>query len=168
MIRLYNEDHTLATVSDAHKPTRHIMPSEKIENGISAHIPGNISGADKDSHAPDPKFEKLGIHYKNGIQFVRPTDIIRCEAVINYTKIFLTSGDVITCAKTLLSFEKILVHKNFFRIHKSHLINLSFIEGFTKGDRSYVIMSDKSNLMVSRRNKTRLLKMLGQQDEVQH
>jgi two-component system LytT family response regulator len=46
---------------------------------------------------------------------------------------------------------------NFFRIHKSHLINLSFLNRYKKGEGGFVIMEDGSELEVSRRRKDEFL-----------
>ena len=109
---------------------------------------------------PENQLDKLGIPGRNGIVFLKISEIIRCEGLVNYTKIYLKSGETITCSKTLLEFDKQLNHCNFFRIHKSHLINLLYIEGFTRGASPYVIMSDRSQLQVSRRNRELLLRKL--------
>jgi two-component system, LytTR family, response regulator len=108
----------------------------------------------------DSQFDKLGVPGKDGIVFVKVSDIIRCEGLINYTKIYLRSGETITCSKTLLDFERHLIQRNFFRIHKSNLINLNYIEGLTRGATPHVIMSDNSSLQVSRRNRELLLHKL--------
>ena len=106
------------------------------------------------------QFDKLGVPNRNGVTFIKITDIVRCEGVVNYTKIFLKSGETITCSRTLAEFERQLIQRNFFRTHKSHLINLCFIEGFTRGASPYVIMSDQSHIQVSRRNRDLLMRRL--------
>ena len=63
-------------------------------------------------------------------------------------------------SKTLKDFESQLSNKNFYRIHKSHLINVSYLKKYTKGDGGTVTMVDNTELDVSRRNKEEFLKML--------
>jgi two-component system, LytTR family, response regulator len=130
---------------------------EKVERKL--HSAGQVNMSNTVIKA-DSQFDKLGVPSKNGVLFLKISDIIRCEGLVNYTKIYLKSGETITCSKTLLEFEKQLIQRNFFRIHKSHLINLSYIEGFTRGASPYVIMSDSSNLQVSRRNRDLLMRKL--------
>ena len=50
--------------------------------------------------------------------------------------------------------------KEFFRVHNSHLINLSHIKKYVKGDGGYVIMSDNSMVDVARRKKEEFMQML--------
>jgi two-component system LytT family response regulator len=104
--------------------------------------------------------DKIGISGKNGLSFIKISDIIRCEGIINYTRILLKSQEIITCPKTLLEFEKMLSPFNFVRIHKTHLINLDHLKEFIRGNHPYVIMTDDVPVHVSRRNKQLLLDKL--------
>ena len=56
-------------------------------------------------------------------------------------------------SKTLKEYESMLSDNNFFRIHKSYLINLAEIKKYVKGDGGYVIMNNDKSLDVSRRKK---------------
>ena len=49
---------------------------------------------------------------------------------------------------------------NFFRIHRSHLINLEHVKKYIKGEGGYVVMTDNSQVEVSRRNKNDFLEKL--------
>ncbi|HKR06097.1 MAG TPA: LytTR family DNA-binding domain-containing protein, partial [Bacteroidia bacterium] len=64
----------------------------------------------------------------NGLVFLQVNDIIRCESDVNYTTIFLKDKQKLMVAKTLKEFEEMLTDYNFFRVHNSHLINLSYIK----------------------------------------
>ena len=48
----------------------------------------------------------------------------------------------------------------FFRIHQSHLINLKYIDHFSKLDGGAVIMKDNTALPVARRKKEDFMKLL--------
>lgn len=105
-------------------------------------------------------FNKISVPGKEGLAFINITEIIRCEGLINYTKLYLKSGEVFTSSKTLLEFEKLLGRANFFRIHKSHLINLTYLKGYVRGENGYVIMSDGSTLHVSRKSRELFIKRI--------
>ncbi len=98
-------------------------------------------------------FEKMSISALDGIYFINIKDIIRCEAEDNYTHIFLRSGEKITASKTIKSYEELLSGVNFYRVHKSHLINLNYMRKFVKGDGGYLIMDDSKKIEVSRRRR---------------
>ena len=130
---------------------------EKAEQKLFANLPESYLSLFAKT---ENQFDKLAIPNRNGVSFIKITDVVRCEGLVNYTKLYLKTGETITCSKTLVEFERQLIPKNFFRIHKSHLINLCFIEGFTRGAITYVIMSDNTHLQVSRRNRDMLMRRL--------
>lgn len=102
-------------------------------------------------------FEKIALPTLDGIIFVKIKEIIRCESDNNYTGIFLKSGERIMVSRTLKEYDDMLSPFNFFRIHKSHLINLSFLNRYKKGEGGFVIMEDGAELEVSRRRKEEFL-----------
>ncbi|MFT7605513.1 MAG: two-component system LytT family response regulator, partial [Saprospiraceae bacterium] len=98
-------------------------------------------------------FEKMSISALDGIYFINIKDIVRCEAEDNYTHIHLRGGEKIIASKTIKSYEELLSGVNFYRVHKSHLINLNFMRKFVKGDGGYLIMDDSKKIEVSRRRR---------------
>ncbi len=96
---------------------------------------------------------KIALNTADGLQFVNAEQIIRCESLSNYTKIFLTTNQKITIAKTLKEVEETLLGYNFYRIHNSHLINISHIQKFVKADGGYVLMTDGEHITVARNRK---------------
>lgn len=80
--------------------------------------------------------------------------IVRCTAVSNYTRIFLENARTpIVVTRTLKEVEEILGPQDFYRIHHSHLVNLSHIERYVKTDGGYVVMSDGEQLTIARNRK---------------
>ncbi len=106
------------------------------------------------------KIEKIALPSLNGIEFVKLDDIVRCEAESNYTVFYLINGEKIVVSKTLKDYEDILSRNNFFRIHKSVIINIKYLKKYIKGDGGTVIMEDGSELVVSRRRKDDFLNAL--------
>ncbi len=104
--------------------------------------------------------DKIALTSINGIEFVKIENIIRCEADSNYTIFYLTGAKKIMVSKSLKEFEEILSTKGFFRIHKSAIINLSFLKKYIKGDGGTVILEDGSELQVSRRRKEDFLEII--------
>ena len=104
--------------------------------------------------------KKIGIKTADGIIYLDIDSIIRLEGDLNYTHIFLNNKQKYTSSKTLQEYEEILASKNFFRIHKAHLINIAFVHKYIKGEGGYVVMADNTTLEVSRRRKNELLDRL--------
>lgn len=109
---------------------------------------------------PENKLKKVGIPDGDGLIFINLSDIIRCDSDGNYTFFILTSGKKIIASRTLGEYEQMFVDDNFFRIHRSHLINLEHVKKYIKGEGGYVVMTDNSQVEVSRRNKTDFLEKL--------
>jgi len=96
----------------------------------------------------------------DGLLLIKTQDIIRCEADGNYVLIYQAGKEKMLITKTLGDIESMLNPKEFFRVHNSHIVNLSHIKKYVKGDGGYVIMSDNSTVDVSRRKKEEFLQML--------
>lgn len=104
---------------------------------------------------------KITLHSSREAYFVQVSQIIRVAAENNYSIFHLANGKKITVSKTLGEFEDLLTVQNFFRIHKSHLINLNYLVKLTKSDSPVVIMTDGSEIEVSARRKADFLKLMG-------
>ncbi|OFX34451.1 MAG: hypothetical protein A2W90_14020 [Bacteroidetes bacterium GWF2_42_66] len=96
----------------------------------------------------------------NGFSIVKVKDIVRCEGERNYSRIFFRDGKSTLVSRTLLEFDNLLVPHGFYRIHRSHLVNLKDVTKFLKTDGGIVEMSDKSQLRVSPKFKDDLLDMI--------
>ena len=96
----------------------------------------------------------------DGVLFIKTQNIIRCEAEGNYVIIYLPGKEKLLITKNLGDVESMLDAKEFFRVHNSHLVNLSHIKKYIKGEGGYVIMSDNSVVDVARRKKEEFMQML--------
>jgi len=104
--------------------------------------------------------KRIVLPTSNGFTVVNPDDIIRCESDRNYTFIFLKDGRKILVSKTIKEYDEMLSDYNFFRIHQSHLINLTYLKNYTRGRGGYVELTDGSVLDVSARRKSEFLKRM--------
>jgi two-component system LytT family response regulator len=106
------------------------------------------------------KKAKLAIQGVEGYSLVDYADVVRLEASSNYTHIFCKNGKKHTVAKLLKDFEEQLSGAGFFRSHSSHLVNLSHVVRYIRGDGGYLFMSDGVQIEVSRSKKKELLRVL--------
>ena len=103
--------------------------------------------------------DKLVVAVPNGFKIIKLSEIIRFEAAGNYSEIYLENKQRILSSKTIKEFEDLLTGKRFFRLHRSHLISLEFIEEFKKGRSAVVIMADGKEIALSRDRKSDFLKL---------
>lgn len=96
---------------------------------------------------------KIVLRTSEFIQIVTIKNIIRCEASSNYTTFYLSDGEKILISKTLKEFESILLDNNFFRSHKSHMINMTHFLRFDKREGGSIIMNDLSTVPLSIRKR---------------
>lgn len=108
----------------------------------------------------DNKRKKVAIPDIEGLIFVFIDEIVRCESDSNYTYIYLINKKKITASRTLGDFEELFSEENFFRVHRSHLINLDHLKKYIKGDGGFAVMADDSRVEVSRRKKPEFLEVL--------
>ncbi len=104
-----------------------------------------------------PKHERIALPVGEAMQFFRPDEILRCESESNYTHIFLLNGKKLTVAKTLKEVEESLDGLGFYRIHQSHLVNMSHISKVVKGEGGYVVMNEGTTITISRNKKEAFL-----------
>ena len=106
------------------------------------------------------KDHKIGIPTLEGLIFIKVDDILYCTADRSYTNIQLKNKRTILATRKIKEFEQLLSDHDFFRIHRSFLINLNYIEKYYKGAGGYVVMSNSKAIDVARRKKDDFLERL--------
>jgi two-component system LytT family response regulator len=90
------------------------------------------------------------INHSKGFTLVDFKDIIWLEASDNYTNLFLNGQKKIIASKTLKEFETILPSSDFFRVHRSALININYVKEYSNHEGGEVILSDGTRVQVSK------------------
>ncbi len=107
-----------------------------------------------------PKRNKVSIPVSGGYEFINLADIVMCRAEANYSTIFCKTGEKIVCSKNLGSLEDMIDDKDFFRCHKSFLINIQHIRKFWQRERPHVVLLNDLEAEVSLRKKDKLLELV--------
>ena len=104
-------------------------------------------------------FNKIAVPTAEGFELIYAEQVIHCEASDNYTYFFLKNKTKITACRTLKEVEEQLQEFPFFvRVHNSYLVNLNEVTRYIRGEGGYLVMSDGTNVNVSRSRKESLLK----------
>lgn len=143
------------------KPIRIAELKEAIEKykrtmGISVELPADSTKAKDAVDQNDPK--KLVVANLQGAFVFGIDDIVRMESDKNYTYIHLASGKSIIATKPLKEYEVLLQGKGFVRVHRSHLVNVSFVTRCSRGRLAELEMSDGTIIPISREKKEVLMK----------
>lgn len=100
------------------------------------------------------EIHKIALPTFDGLLFVGVDDIVCIEADGAYTNVTCNDGKVIMVSKRLKFFELLLESRSqFFRVHRSTIININFIEKYSKAE-SYLILQNKKNIKISRDKKS--------------
>lgn len=100
---------------------------------------------------------RLALPTAEGVYIVDKANIIRVEAMSNYSVFMLTDTRKIIVSKTLKEFEPVLDDVSFMRINRSVIVNLDFVVKYRKGDGGTLELSDGSEIEVSPQKKEALL-----------
>ena len=92
---------------------------------------------------------------KEGMQIVKAKDIVRVESIRNYSCFYLKNAKKIISSKTLSSFEDKLSENQFFRVHRSTMINLNYIQSIKQDKQKgyVVVMNDDTEIEIARRKR---------------
>ena len=111
----------------------------------------NIASTDKMNY-------KLALPSAGEIKYLDVRKIIRAEGERNYTRFYLEKKQTFVTSKTLREYENLLKEHGFVRVHKSHLVNLAYVEKYDR--EGWLQMENGQKIDVSRRKKEYLLQRL--------
>ncbi len=98
----------------------------------------------------DAPIKRITINHSKGFKIVDDDDIVHLEANGNCTSIHFNDGGRYLDTKTMKIYENILDDVKFFRIHKSHIINMNYLKEYLNEDGYFVIMKDGAQLPIAR------------------
>jgi len=105
------------------------------------------------------KKKPIAIPTLNGFEIIEIDTIIFCKADTSYTYIYTRNSEILV-SKPLKFYDDLLSENNFYRIHNSHLINISHVKKYNKGKGGSVTMSNNITIDVSTRRKEAFVKLL--------
>ncbi len=106
---------------------------------------------------PNP-FQQMVVQSANRLEFFYIHEIAWLEGSGGYTWFHLKDGRKIMVINTLNHYEELLEPFNFFRIHKSHIININELAFVDKGEDGKVQLKNGTELPIARRRKPEFLK----------
>ena len=134
-------------VAKAEKRLNRDYPNKNLE--VLLH---NIKSGSQNNH-------RIALSTLEGLLFINVCDIIYCESNGPYTHFILKQANKIVTSKHLKDYENLLSGYDFFRIHKSYLVNLREIQKYIRGEGGQLIMSNGAALSVSKQRKEDFLRI---------
>lgn len=115
----------------------------------------------KKSHTLKPAGKnRIALHTAEGIHLVEKSQIVKVEAMSNYSIFMLEQNKKIVVSKTLKEFETLLNDKNFMRVNRSVILNLDYVVKYKKGDGGTLELADGTEVEVSPAKKEELMELL--------
>ena len=92
---------------------------------------------------------KIALRNNDGISFISLDNIIFIEGDSAYSIFHMVNQKKIVISKTLSFVEELLDEPFFFRVHKSYIANLKYVENYIRGDGGEIIMSNGMSISLS-------------------
>ena len=115
----------------------------------------------KENMEKEPKFDRIALHTSDKIVVSELKNIIRLEAMTNYTYFYFADGSKLLITKTLKEYDTMLADSGFVRVHQSHLINMEHVQAYVKTEGGYILMKNSEIVPVSVRKKAYVVSLLG-------
>ena len=106
------------------------------------------------------EFSKIAIPSIDSFEFIDKKDILYCEADVSYTTIYLENKKIVS-TNNIKKLESILTETNFFRLHKSFIVNIDKIQKVLKTDGGSVVMPNDIQIPIARRRKDEFMQIIG-------
>ncbi|MCD4773247.1 MAG: LytTR family DNA-binding domain-containing protein, partial [Bacteroidales bacterium] len=129
----------------------------KAEKVIQKEFNTQLSNMEDNLRTDDKSQKKIILKTFDNIYLVKVRDIIYCESDGGYTAIYRQNEKRILVSNTLKDYDEMLSDFGFYRVHKSYLININYIERFEKAEGGYVILTDENKIPVASRKRDELL-----------
>lgn len=147
LLKPIDREELIKAVSKIRTQPLHQPLAEQLQNLLHSYLAPNSSPA------------RVALPSSDGLQFIAPENILSCESEDNYTHIRLKEGQKLLISITLGDVEQMLPPNSFVRVHRSFLVNLKEIHKFIRRDGGYLVLSDGSEIPVSRYKKDELMKL---------
>jgi len=133
---------------------------DKVINILKAEYNLKLSTLLDNHHSNNNEEKRIILKTIDKVHVIKLKNIIRCESDASYCHFFLMDGKKITVSKPLKEYSNLFNEYGFFRVHKSHLVNVKFIERYDKTDGGHVIIENGEKVPVSSYKKDELLEYL--------
>jgi len=90
----------------------------------------------------------LSVPTESGFDIIPVDSIVRCEAINSTTHIFLSNDKRLISAYNIGRFLDMLSDKDFLLVHRSHIINLTFVLKYLRT--GVIVMKDNTQIPVSK------------------
>lgn len=93
---------------------------------------------------------KIAVPVGNGMKFIEMDQIVMLKADNSYTEMLLADESKLIVSRILKNFEDAFSGRSqFFRAHKSYIVNTAYITDYVKSDGGYLMLKQKYEVPIS-------------------
>jgi two-component system LytT family response regulator len=143
----------LNAISYLLKPLRPSQVKEAVEKAVEFNLKNKINNQiiELDNTLKTNTFSKIGLPVADGVQFIKLSDITFFKADGMYTNVHIVDNETLLISKPLKYFVEILAElPQFYRSHRSFLINKNHINQLVKKDGGYIVMDNNEIVSVAK------------------
>ena len=133
---------------------------KKVSSSVDDHKP-KIQFLKSTYNEQAEKANQLIIPGRKGYTIIKLGCIVKILAEGNYSRFYLDDQRSVLSSYSLSHYKPLLPKEQFFRIHKSYIVNLNKVVRYEKGRGGKVFLSDSSHLDIAARRKREFVKVLG-------
>lgn len=126
------------------------------KRNFAAHYKNYISTTEREF-----KPQKISLPTSTGYRFLEIDSIICCIANGSYSEVIMEDGTKMMVSKNLKYHEDLLKDFQFFRVHKSSLINLRKVKSLNRTDGGFIEMNNGDQIYYSKYKRNQLIELLG-------
>lgn len=141
-------------------PDHLVSAVDRARQMIREHYQLQLMTLEENLKAARRQDKKIIIKTSDQIHLLELRNMVSLESDSCYTTVSVADGSRIIVSKTLKEYEDMLSGCGFYRVHKSHLINLSHIKRFDKQDGGYIVLTSDQRIPVASRKREEMLKMM--------
>lgn len=105
---------------------------------------------------------KIAIRTSKGWEFLRIEEILCCIAHGRYTKVITIDGKEFLLSRVLKEVQDCLPYDEFFRTHKSYLINLNHIVHYHNNHETPITLINDVKIQLAKRRKQEFRRKIGE------
>jgi two-component system LytT family response regulator len=131
---------------------------EKAIKRIKAEVVNGENIAALKQNLRSANINRLAVPVADGLQFLDLDDLLILEAEGAYTRLHIYNQPPLLISKMIKDFESVLEqHPDFFRCHRSFLINMKHVIKYSRSDGGSILMRNNKEVMLARDKKEAFL-----------
>lgn len=146
------------------KPIRIQKLQQAVEKAIRR-ITAEVSSAENiaalQQNLQSNNLQRLALPVAEGLLFVDVENLLILEAEGAYTRLHLLNQPALLISKMIKDFEAVLEnHPDFFRCHRSYLINMKHVIKYNRTDGGSIVMRNDKEVLLARDKKEAFLRRI--------